>query len=102
MDEDRRDERLLQEITRKLLEFSERDGAQVKASQEGAQQKSAELTLLLIRAYRSLYGRKEGDEKKIVDWLTQYNADLDSVPIQLIRDTQDLAKVVKYLDAVRG
>lgn len=68
----------------------------------GDSSRSGELARLLIRAYRSLYGRTVGDSEKIVQWLQTYNHDLRAIPIDVIKKTNDLGGVAKYLDQIRG
>ena len=61
-----------------------------------------EMVSLLIRAYRSLYGRTEDDTEKIMQWLLTFNRDLRAVPMDVIRQTDDVASVARYLDQIRG
>lgn len=63
--------------------------------------KEWELALLLIRAFRSL-DSIVGDEKTARIWLMSENLALGGRPLDLIRQTEGLVRVVNYLDASRG
>jgi len=64
--------------------------------------KSGELALLLIRAYRALYGLAGGDGRQMKHWMHTPNRHLGAVPAEMIRSVQGLNRVVEYLDAIRG
>jgi len=64
--------------------------------------KSAELALLLIRIYRSLFALFGGDLADMRHFLRTYNHHLQGVPLQLMLQVQGLVRVVEYLDAIRG
>jgi hypothetical protein len=63
--------------------------------------KEWEFALLLIRAFRSL-DSIVGDEATARRWLASENRALNARPIDLIRDTEGLVRVVHYLDASRA
>jgi hypothetical protein len=64
--------------------------------------KEGELSLLLIRVYRSLYALNGGDMQAIHHWLNTYNRHIQDIPIEAIQSVLGLSKVVNYLDAIRG
>lgn len=63
--------------------------------------KEWEFALLFVRAFRSL-DSIVGDEDTARKWLTSENRGLNGRPIDLIRNTEGLVRVVQYLDASRG
>lgn len=63
--------------------------------------KEWELALLFVRAFRSL-DSIVGDEATARKWLDSENLGLNGRPIELIRETEGLVRVVQYLDASRG
>lgn len=64
--------------------------------------KSRELALLLIRGYRSLHVLLGGEPKDIHHWMHTDNRDTGGMPAEQVRTVQGLARVVEYLDAMRG
>jgi hypothetical protein len=64
--------------------------------------KSGELALLLIRCYRSLHVLVGGEAADLRHWMHTYNRDTDGVPAEQVRTVQGLARVLEYLDAMRG
>jgi hypothetical protein len=64
--------------------------------------KSGELALLMIRCYRSLHVLVGGEPKDIRHWMHTRNQDTGGVPAEQVRTVQGLARVVEYLDAMRG
>lgn len=63
--------------------------------------KEWEFALLFVRAFRSL-DSIVGDETSARKWLNSENRGLNGRPIELIRSTEGLVRVVQYLDASRG
>lgn len=63
--------------------------------------KEWELALLFLRVFRSL-DSIVGEETTARKWLKSENRGLNGRPIDLIRDTEGLVRVVQYLDASRG
>jgi uncharacterized protein (DUF2384 family) len=63
--------------------------------------KEWEFALLFVRAFRSL-DSVVGDENTARKWLNNHNLGLNAVPLDLIRHTEGLVRVVQYLDASRG
>ncbi len=63
--------------------------------------KEWEFALLFVRAFRSL-DSIVGDEATARKWLNSENRGLSGRPIELMRSTEGLVRVVQYLDASRG
>ena len=63
--------------------------------------KEWDFALLFVRVFRSL-DSIVGDESTARKWLNSENLDLNARPIELIRNTEGLVRVVQYLDASRG
>lgn len=64
--------------------------------------KTAELALLLIRVYRSLFALFGGNLADMQHFLRTDNRHLDAPPLALMLQVQGLVRVVEYLDAIRG
>ncbi len=69
--------------------------------QFGERRKEWEFALLFVRAFRSL-DSIVGNEHAARQWLHSDNLGLNGRPIDLIRSTEGLVRVVHYLDASRG
>jgi uncharacterized protein (DUF2384 family) len=65
------------------------------------ERKEWEFALLFVRVFRSLDSIL-GDEGTARKWLNSENRGLNGRPIDLIRNTEGLVRVVQYLDASRG
>lgn len=63
--------------------------------------KEWEFALLLVRVFRSL-DSIVGNEQTARQWLNSENRGLNGRPVDLIRQTEGLVRVVHYLDASRG
>lgn len=63
--------------------------------------KEWDFALLFVRVFRSL-DSIVGDEGTARKWLNSENLGLNARPIELIRNTEGLVRVVQYLDASRG
>lgn len=67
------------------------------------EQKPFEMSLLLIRVYRSLFSILGGNAEAMRHWISTPNRHLgDEAPAELIRKADGLTKVLWYLDAMRG
>jgi len=64
------------------------------------ERKEWEFALLFVRVFRSLDSIL-GDESTARKWLNSENRGLNGRPIELIRSTEGLVRVVQYLDASR-
>jgi uncharacterized protein (DUF2384 family) len=63
--------------------------------------KEWDFALLFVRVFRSL-DSIVGDESTARKWLNSENRGLNGRPIELIRNTEGLVRVVQYLDASRS
>ncbi len=64
--------------------------------------KEGELSLLLIRVYRSLFALNGGNKEAIRHWLTTNNRHIQGIPLEAMKTVLGLSRVVNYLDAIRG
>jgi DNA-binding XRE family transcriptional regulator len=64
--------------------------------------KEGEFSLLLIRIYRSLFALNGGNNEAIKHWLTTKNHHIQDIPLNAMNTVLGLARVVNYLDAIRG
>jgi uncharacterized protein (DUF2384 family) len=63
--------------------------------------KEWEFALLFVRAFRAL-ATNVGNESSARAWVNSPNRALNGRPVDLIRSTEGLVRVVQYLDASRG
>jgi Protein of unknown function (DUF2384) len=66
------------------------------------QRKEWELGALFVRLFRSLDAVIGSNDSSARAWLNGHNSALTGRPIELIRSTEGLVRVVQYLDAARG
>jgi hypothetical protein len=66
------------------------------------QKKEWELGALFVRLFRSLDAMVGSNDAAARGWLNGENTGLKAKPIDLIRSTEGLVRVVQYLDAARG
>jgi transcriptional regulator with XRE-family HTH domain len=66
------------------------------------QKKEWELGALFVRLFRSLDALIGSNDSAARAWLNGQNSGLIGRPIELIRSTEGLVRVVQYLDATRG
>src|SRR5580693_1680950 len=66
------------------------------------QKKEWELGALFVRLFRSLDAVIGSNDAAARGWLNGDNSALTGRPIELIRSTEGLVRVVQYLDAARG
>jgi uncharacterized protein (DUF2384 family) len=64
--------------------------------------KEWELAALFVRLFRSLDALIGSNDAAARTWLGGSNTGLSGRPIDLIRTTEGLVRVVQYLDAARG
>lgn len=69
-------------------------------AEEGS--KVYELSAYFVRAYRSLFAIVGGDQVTAKSWLTNYNAALRGVPLELMKTIRGINDVCAYLDARRA
>jgi uncharacterized protein (DUF2384 family) len=67
-----------------------------------AQKKEWELGALFVRLFRSLDALIGSNDAAARSWLKSPNQGLAGRPIELIRTTEGLVRVVQYLDSARG
>ena len=67
-----------------------------------AQKKEWELGALFVRLFRSLDALIGSNDTAARLWLNGLNQALAGRPIELIRSTEGLVRVVQYLDSARG
>jgi hypothetical protein len=67
-----------------------------------AEKKEWELGALFVRLFRSLDALIGANDAAARDWLGGQNRGLAGRPIDLIRSTEGLVRVVQYLDSARG
>jgi transcriptional regulator with XRE-family HTH domain len=67
-----------------------------------AQKKEWELGALFVRLFRSLDALIGSNDAAARSWLKAPNQGLAGRPIELIRSTEGLVRVVQYLDSARG
>jgi hypothetical protein len=66
------------------------------------QKKEWELGALFVRLFRSLDAVIGSNDASARAWLNGQNSGLTGRPVELIRSTEGLVRVVQYLDAARG
>jgi hypothetical protein len=66
------------------------------------QKKEWELGALFVRLFRSLDALIGSNDSAARAWLNGENRGLTGRPVELIRSTEGLVRVVQYLDAARG
>jgi hypothetical protein len=66
------------------------------------EEKSFELSVLVVRLYRSLDAVTGGDDAVARTWLRSENTALGGTPLTLMQSIQGLVNVIAYLDARRA
>ncbi len=64
--------------------------------------KEGELSLLLVRVYRSLDPLVGTDDQKRIAWMRGYNKALGGIPSKLIERADGLVATLNYLDGMRA
>ena len=64
--------------------------------------KEGELSLLLVRVYRSLDPLVGTDDQKRIAWMRGHNKALGGIPNKLIERADGLVAVLNYLDGMRA
>lgn len=64
--------------------------------------KEGELSLLLVRVYRSLDALVGTDDSKRKDWMAAHNHALGGIPRELIQKADGLVNTLNYLDGIRA
>lgn len=66
------------------------------------QSKEGQLSLLLVRVYRSLDALVGTDGEKRLLWMRSYNKALGGKPVELIEHPEGLVATLTYLDGMRA
>jgi len=66
------------------------------------EKKEGELSLLLVRVFRSLDALVGTDDQKRIAWMNGHNKALGGVPMQLIERADGLVATLNYLDGMRA
>jgi hypothetical protein len=64
--------------------------------------KEGELSLMLVRVFRSLDALVGADPAKRHAWMNSHNVALNGVPASLVRTSEGLARTLAYLDGMRA
>ena len=64
--------------------------------------KEGELSLLLVRVYRSLDALVGTDDQKRIAWMRGHNKALGGIPTKLIERADGLVATLNYLDGMRA
>jgi hypothetical protein len=64
--------------------------------------KEGQLSLMLIRVFRSLDALVGGDDGKRLTWMSTHNTALNGVPESLILSAEGLGRTLAYLDGMRA
>ncbi len=64
--------------------------------------KEGELSLLLVRVFRSLDALVGTDDQKRIAWMKGQNKALGGIPMQLIERADGLVATLNYLDGIRA
>ncbi len=78
------------------------NGTYTLDTQKKTQKKEWELGALFVRLFRSLDALIGSNDAAARGWLNGQNHGLIGRPIDLIRSTEGLVRVVQYLDSARG
>lgn len=84
--------------------FSEPTVTRILRGERGIDPKSkeGELSLMLVRVFRSLDALVGGDETKRQAWMSSRNVALNGVPASLVLAPEGLARTLAYLDGMRA
>ena len=63
---------------------------------------SGQLSLMLVRCYRSLFALMGGNEEQMRHWMRTYNDHTNGIPAEQCHSIEGLVHVCDYLDAIRG
>lgn len=87
-----------------IIGVSESTISRIKANSTNIkpESKEGELSLLLIRVFRSLDPLVGGDDSKRQAWMSSYNKGLIGIPNQLIKKADGLVRTLSYLDGMRA
>ena len=63
---------------------------------------TGELAMMFLRVYRGLFALVGGDREAMRRWVTGPNAGTGGVPVEQMKSVEGLARVLRYVDAMRG
>lgn len=88
----------------KTVGFSEPTVSRILKGERGIDpaSKEGELSLMLVRVFRSLDALVGADAAKRQRWMTSHNIALNGVPSQLIATADGLGRTLAYLDGMRA
>jgi hypothetical protein len=86
------------------LGFSEPTVSRILRGERGIDpaSKEGQLSLMLVRVFRSLDALIGGDEAKRRAWMGSHNTALNGVPAALILSPEGLGRTLAYLDGMRA
>jgi len=64
--------------------------------------KEGQLSLMLVRVFRSLDALVGADEAKRQAWMSTHNSALNGAPLALVKTPEGLARTLAYLDGMRA
>ena len=64
--------------------------------------KAGELALMFVRIYRGLYAVVGGDAENMQHWVSTPDKSFGKAPREMMQTCEGLARVVMYIDAIRG
>ena len=84
--------------------FSEPTVSRILRGERGIDPSSQEgqLSLMLVRVFRSLDALVGGDQAKRQAWMSSHNTALNGVPASLVLTPEGLARTLAYLDGMRA
>lgn len=87
-----------------IVGFSEPTVSRILHGERGIDpaSKAGQLSLMLVRVFRSLDALVGGDAAKRQTWMTSYNSALNGVPAALIVTAEGLGRTLAYLDGMRA
>ena len=63
---------------------------------------TGELAMMFLRVYRGLFALLGGDRDAMRLWMAGPNRGTGGVPVEQMKSIEGLAKVLRYVDAMRG
>jgi DNA-binding XRE family transcriptional regulator len=85
-----------------IIGVSETTVSRMKGGGISLSGKPKELSVCLVRVFRSLDAIAGSDPDTMLGWMSNPNTDLNAVPRQLIQSATGLITVMNYLDAARA
>ena len=87
-----------------VVGYSEPTVSRILAGDRGIDptSKEGELSLLLVRVFRSLDALVGGQDAQRLAWMNTFNSGVNAVPAELIRTAEGLVRTLAYLDGMRA